>query len=64
MGFIDASYTLQISRKLYMYCHVIVSTDSSFNEFKRVGCIEETFDVHSKYKKKRRFNCFLGRWLL
>ena len=35
MGFIDASYTLRISRKLYMYCHVIVSTDSSFNQFKK-----------------------------
>ena len=34
MGLIDTRHNLQISRKVYMYKYVIVSTDSSFNQFK------------------------------
>ena len=46
MGLIYARHTLQISRQVYMYKYVIVSTDSFFStNLKQLGYIKEAFSV-------------------
>ena len=43
MGLIYARHTLQISRQVYMYKYVIVSTDSFSNQFKTIRIHERSF---------------------